>query len=118
MNPDECVILGENSAEMPQYVSHKKVWALELAAADRLTCRLSFVEIGYAGITVPAEMWSRYQPVPGDFYVVYADGYKSFSPRKAFLEGYVRIGTISEISSKLDDAIVQELSDRPKDIMG
>lgn len=77
--------------EMPRYVSHKKVWALEIVTADRLTCKLTFLEKGYAAITVPAEMWSRYQPVPGDFYVVYDDGYKSFSPRKAFLEGYSRI---------------------------
>jgi hypothetical protein len=74
--------------EMPRYKSHKQVWALEIESADRLTCRLTFKDEGYASITVPADMWSRYQPVPGDFYVQYADGYKSFSPRTAFLEGY------------------------------
>jgi len=83
---DDCAA----AMEMPRYVSHKKVWALEIATADRLTCRLSFKEKGYAAITASADMWSRYQPVEGDFYVVYADGYKSFSPRKAFLEGYTR----------------------------
>lgn len=80
------------SREMPRYVSHKQVWALELASADRFTCRLSFVDEGYAAIKVDASLWSRYQPVAGDFYVVYADGYNSFSPRKAFLEGYTREG--------------------------
>jgi hypothetical protein len=81
--------------EMPRYVSHKKVWALEIAevslrgqtSEDR---KISFRDEGYAAIVAPGEMFSRYQPVSGDFYVVYADGYKSFSPRKAFLEGYVR----------------------------
>ena len=78
------------TTEMPRYKSHKTVWALEIATADRLTCKLTFSDTGYAPITVDAAMWSRYKPVAGDFYVVYADGYKSFSPRKAFLEGYSR----------------------------
>ena len=74
--------------EMPRYVSHKKVWALELETV--VGQHLTFRDKGYAPMRAPAEMFSRYLPVPGDFYVVYADGYKSFSPRKAFLEGYTR----------------------------
>lgn len=77
--------------EMPRYVSYKKVWALEIASVDRLIFKVSFLEKGYAPVKLPADMWARYQPVAGDFYVVYDDGYKSFSPRKAFLEGYSRI---------------------------
>jgi hypothetical protein len=80
-------------AEMPRYVSHKQVWALEITSVTHRTdgsedWTLEFAENGYAPIKAPAEMFSRYRPVAGDFYVVYADGYKSFSPRKAFLEGY------------------------------
>jgi hypothetical protein len=74
---------------MPIYVSHKRVWALEIESVSvGAPYRMKPKDVGYAEITLPAEMWSRYQPVSGDFYVVYADGYKSFSPRKAFLEGY------------------------------
>lgn len=83
-----------NSAEMPKYVSHKTVHALEIAAITREAGiegrRLSIADPGFADIFAPEGMFSRYQPVPGDFYVVYADEYKSFSPRKAFLEGYTR----------------------------
>ena len=80
------------SIEMPRYVSHKKVWALEIASIEEAAYkrRLIFKDKGYAPIYAEDEMFSRYRPVPGDFYVVYADGYKSFSPRKAFLEGYTR----------------------------
>lgn len=74
--------------EMPRYVSHKKVWALEIS--DITDFQIHFKEAGYASVPRDEAMFSRYQPVPGDFYVVYADGYKSFSPRKAFLEGYTR----------------------------
>lgn len=90
------------SAEMPRYISHKRVWALEIdtvGEAPNPTTnaplpprKLTFRDKGYAAMMAPDEMFSRYVPVPGDFYVVYADGYKSFSPRKAFLEGYKREG--------------------------
>lgn len=81
------------SMEMPRYVSHKTVHALEIESCVKVAEGrrvVSFRDEGYAAVTLEAEMFARYQPVSGDFYVVYADGYKSFSPRKAFLEGYTR----------------------------
>jgi hypothetical protein len=85
-------------AEMPRYVSHKQVWALEIdtvtepgfptANSPAPGWKLTFRDKGYAPVKAEPEMFARYVPVPGDFYVQYADGYKSFSPRKAFLEGY------------------------------
>ena len=90
---DDCAA----SMEMPRYVSHKKVWALEIETVSvGEPYRMKPKDAGYAEIMLPAEMWSRYQPVSGDFYVVYADGYKSFSPRKAFLEGYTRERDLSK----------------------
>ncbi len=74
--------------ELPRYRSHKQVWALEIAQVDGL--KLMFTDKTFAPATMTPDMFARYFPVPGDFYVVYADGYKSFSPRKAFLEGYTR----------------------------
>jgi hypothetical protein len=81
--------------EMPRYVSHKTVWALEIESVAHRSdgsgeWELEFVDPGFAMMKAPAEMFARYKPVAGDFYVQYADGYKSFSPRKAFLEGYTR----------------------------
>jgi hypothetical protein len=76
------------AAEMPKYRSHKIIWALEIKAVDGH--HLSFVEPGYADIDADPAMFSRYTPVPGDRYMVYPDGYKSFSPKKAFEEGYTR----------------------------
>ncbi|MCK1367642.1 hypothetical protein [Bradyrhizobium sp. 62] len=88
MHPTEDGHDEAPAMEMPRYVSHKKVWALEIDTADPMLCKLTFRDKGYASIKTDAEVWARYKPIPGDFYVVYADGYKSFSPRKAFLEGY------------------------------
>lgn len=92
--------------EMPRYRSHKEVWALEIAqvSLEAGGLRLIFKDAGYApmefGLTDP--ILSRYCPVDGDFYVVYADGYKSFSPRKAFIEGYTPLGqSFAEIKQSL-----------------
>lgn len=95
MHPTDENDMGA-SMEMPKYISHKTVWALEIdtvtndvdAAGAKM---LTFRDKGYAKMRAPLDMFARYVPVPGDFYVVYADGYKSFSPCKAFLEGYTKV---------------------------
>src|SRR3972149_1187146 len=82
-------------AEMPRYRSHKQVWALEIATVNGH--KLTFAHAHYAPIMCDAGMFSRYTPVPGDYYVVYDDGYKSFSPAKAFKEGYTLIDRAAEM---------------------
>lgn len=52
---------------------------------------LHFVDEGYAGITVEADWIFKHGPKIGGYLVQYADGYKSFSPEKAFEEGYTRV---------------------------
>lgn len=79
--------------ELPVYRSHKTVRALEIAGfcegkiGDKQRS-VWFKDTSYEPAVVPIEALTRYMPVDGDFYVIYADGYQSFSPRKAFLEGY------------------------------
>src|SRR5258708_7161230 len=82
---------AEVGAELPRYQSHKKVWALKIK--DVTGCSITPADAGYAPFIVDHTMYARYTPVAGDYYVVYQDGYKSFSPAKAFEEGYTRIGT-------------------------
>lgn len=79
------------SMEMPRYVSHKKVWALEIATINRTVpgkVTLSFVDKGYAPLTFDEAdpMFVRYSPIQRDFYVVYNDGYKSLSPQRRSLK--------------------------------
>ncbi|HLG97188.1 MAG TPA: hypothetical protein VKX49_12825 [Bryobacteraceae bacterium] len=40
---------------------------------------------------VTGKYYRKHQPQPGGYFVVYEDGYESFSPAKAFEEGYTRI---------------------------
>ena len=84
------------SMEMPRYQSHKKVWALKIAAIEFQEdgrAKIAFSDPGYA----PSDTLLPYRTLfKGDetdlgYYVQYADGYVSWSPSKAFEEGYTRL---------------------------
>lgn len=98
---------------MPRYISHKTVQALEIRRLGDVTVNalgqnvreIDFVEPGFGPLFLQGHLFSRYVPVPGDFYVVYEDGYVSFSPRKAFIEGYKPIGqSFAQIKQGLKDS--------------
>lgn len=90
------------SREMPRYQCHKKVWALKIAhieshpnpdttgrsSAASYGATITPEETGYAAFDVPAEYVIKHKPEQGGYYVVYDDGYKSYSPATAFEEGY------------------------------
>jgi hypothetical protein len=48
-------------------------------------------DLGYVPFRVDAEYVRKHNPQAGGYYVVYQDGYKSFSPADAFEGGYTRI---------------------------
>lgn len=90
--------------EMPKYKSHKTVLALKIKAIaydvdaakaeNRETdgsATITPEESGYAPFKVPAGYVRKHAPVAGGYYVIYADGYASFSPAQAFEEGYTRL---------------------------
>lgn len=90
--------------EMPRYKCHKEVWALKIKEIRLLTNDLNSEPqpiIGatitpeenevYAPFEVDAVYVQKHDPQVGGYYVVYQDGYKSFSPAEAFESGYTRI---------------------------
>jgi hypothetical protein len=86
----------EPQKEMPRYQCHKKVWALQIKEVfsepgDQKPAILHFMDPVYKPISVGYGVVSRYWPKPGDYFVVYEDGYQSVSPQKAFEEGYTAI---------------------------
>jgi hypothetical protein len=83
------------SAEMPRYKCHKEVWALKIQAIERVPfgnagVRHTLVpaDARYAPFEVDLEFIDKHKPRAGGYYVVYKDGYKSFSPADAFEDGY------------------------------
>jgi len=84
---------------IPRYRCHKEVFALKIASVDSVgtdtttdenpIVTIHFVEDGHSPRTV--NLRGRPTPEAGWYYVIYEDGYASFSPAKAFEEGYTLI---------------------------
>lgn len=87
--------------EMPRYKCHKEVWALKIAAITKDgegenretdgSAMITPAEDGYAPFRVEYDYLRKHNPQVGGYFVVYKDGYKSYSPAKAFEDGYTRI---------------------------
>lgn len=105
------------SRELPRYKCHKVVHALKIKGLNTVPeleggSVIEPADEGFAPFRVSPTLFARYVPSPGDYYVVYDDGYASFSPRKAFEEGYVRFEpsrvtprpTIAELETILSDS--------------
>lgn len=79
---------------MPRYTSHKTVWALKIGATSGgpgMPLTIHPAEPGYDAFEVTREWAARHQPESGGYYVVYEDGYASFSPAEAFVKGYTPV---------------------------
>lgn len=78
--------------EMPKYRCHKEVWALKIKKIeDDAVTMLHFEDPDYFPIYVSYTWYVRHEPEAGGYYVVYQDGYVSYSPAEAFESGYTRI---------------------------
>ena len=91
--------------QLPSYTCHKIVRAAKITAKeadpDFGGLRLIFGDIGL-WVRVENEWCKRNGPIHvGGYYVVYEDGYRSFSPKKAFENGY----SLTPICKDKDEAI-------------
>jgi hypothetical protein len=90
--------------EMPRYQCHKKVWALKILAVlldsqiasieNRSTdgsAQIVPADEGFAPFKVNPDFVAKHKPEAGGYYVRYEDGYESYSPAKAFEDGYTLI---------------------------
>lgn len=81
--------------QMPRYQCHKKVHALKINSirpnrtADNGSV-LCDVE-DWPTLCLSAEFVAKHNPQAGGYYVIYEDGYASFSPAEAFENGYTRL---------------------------
>lgn len=119
--------------EMPKYKSHKEVRALKIAKIEPALGNrpsgpgedtdggliITPAEEGYAQFRVEREYVHKHFPQVGGYYVVYKDGYTSWSPSKQFEEGYTRIQEVfavdptfgAEASRELDSHKVAGLNE-------
>lgn len=92
--------------QLPLYKSHKKVRAAKISRievlvtgwrnnvqgkCDTAVAKLHFEPVAgkeVAAVKVSGSYMEKHNPHEGGYYVVYEDGYASWSPDKAFEEGY------------------------------
>lgn len=84
--------MNEPVNDMARYQSIKIVRAGRITEIVPLGCYVEDAEDGSGVLREFAEnMTARYQPVIGDYWVVYDDGYQAISPRAQFEAGYVKL---------------------------
>lgn len=93
---------------MPEYKCHKVVKALKIEAIAQVEVTIDVIDaileefkseeivaaVLYSGdkrIPVNVIYMNKHKPEVGGYFVVYDDGYKSWSPAKAFEDGYTLI---------------------------
>jgi len=112
--------------EMPKYKCYKEVHALKIKILEKYADGSGLISPsneGYVSFNVDREYMEKHKPEQGGYYVVYKDGYKSYSPAKAFEEGYTLIGKVTKskglsmeikkrISRKVSIAEIEGMIDR------
>lgn len=89
--------------DFPLYQCHKRVRAAKIIAICGNQLKLEIPaerpnEIAYQAIEpVSIEFLRKHSPQVGGYYVVYEDGYISYSPEKAFEDGYKQVRRIRAI---------------------
>lgn len=94
---------AEVAAQLPEYRSHKRVWAAKVVqvidnSGENCEAAIkddSFVvwvldNGGYVHVSNDLKMRGGDNPACG-YFVKYADGFQSWSPARAFEEGYTRV---------------------------
>ena len=95
--------LGEAQTELPEYKSHKIVRAakvVEVRDNSGENCEAAMANDtfivwrldngGYVHVSKDLKMRGGDDPV-GGYYMLYKDGFESWSPSRAFIEGYDRV---------------------------
>lgn len=77
--------------ELPKYKCHKEVRALKIVSISTTSFKTVNLFFGVTDLSVSAEWFNKNKPEVGGYYVVYEDGYKSYSPAEAFESGYTLI---------------------------
>lgn len=91
--------MNDSSTELPRWRCHKIVRAAKIVAID-FGERLDLMPHGV--VEVGAQWIVEKRAEVGGYYVVYEDGYASYSPAKAFEEGYSWVPVLTDADALAD----------------
>jgi hypothetical protein len=93
------------AAELPLYTSHKQVRALKIERIEvHDSGALIIPDGGFSGFNVTREYLAKHNPAAGGYWVLYADGYQSWSPAEAFESGYSPVGLPMQTKQARDES--------------
>jgi hypothetical protein len=103
MNTEILPEYGALGTSMPRWKCHKEVCAFKIReirmigeppiSGDQQRAMLVSTDGGTTIVT--AEYMKKHRPQIGGYYVLYEDGYRSFSPAHAFESGYTLIDGVA-----------------------
>lgn len=82
---------------MPRYKCHKEVWALKIKTImygrdHNLMpidgCEITPEDPRFVPFVMPLAWYEKHMPKAGNYFVLYKDGYQSYSPASEFEDGY------------------------------
>ena len=73
---------------LSEYTCHKVVSAAQIAALVPIEGGMRIVGKCGNSVSVYLNWITKHEPAVGGYYVIYEDGYTSFSPAEAFEKGY------------------------------
>lgn len=84
--------------EMPQYQSHKIVRAAQITGIEPQSATgLTGLILGELRAVMGLDWMRHFAPEVGGYLVEYSNGYVSYSPAKAFEEGYIELADIASL---------------------
>jgi hypothetical protein len=105
---------------MKTYQCHKRVRAAKIVAITPIEHgdEYQILMDGHVAVNAPKEWFDKHKPKIGGYFVQYEDGYQSFSPAKAFEDGYTEIPSALQPAKPAElafgDAIEQEIQAKGK----
>jgi len=95
--------MSQTAVELPRYQCHKQIRAAKIAEVTLHDPTGSNPPVEFAGgflhfedkripcVAFDANFWNKHHPEKGGYFVIYTNGYISYSPAQAFEEGYTII---------------------------
>jgi hypothetical protein len=105
---NSCLCITINGISLPLFRSHKIVGALKIKQIDMPRGLIIFDDPHYMAQDMGEKWVNEKQAKKGGYFVVYEDGYVSFSPAGVFEKGYTLLIPEEPLSDKVDDAADDE----------
>lgn len=87
---DNKTILGI-SENFQRYKCHKEIAASRISNMQNNQDGSALLSLDNVDLLVDADWNKRHSPMVGGYFVVYSDGYASYSPAKSFENGYSKV---------------------------